>query len=117
MVIKLVQVSGEMVRLEGASPGSTLRVPLPAVEVSIGHGLPMRGSRTSQMKVLDETAGEHSLRLELEGIAGSDALLHLRRNDATAQVRSEGATIAGDELHVHFPAGSGYTSQFVTFEW
>ena len=29
----------------------------------------------------------------------------------------EGATLTGDELHIHFPAGSGYVTQAITLNW
>jgi len=94
-----------------------LRVPLPAVEVSVGHGLPLPGARTAQMKVLDETMDAHSLRLELEGMGGSESLLQVRRNGSAVHLRVEGADLQVDTLHVHFPAGSGYVQQTVTLRW
>jgi hypothetical protein len=118
MRVSLRQVSGAPVRLEGAATdGLTLHVPLPAVEVSVGHGLPLRGSRTAQMKVLSEKIEGRSLRLELEGVAGSQTSLRVRRNDAAAALKVEGAELAGDELQVSFAPGSGYVSQMVTLRW
>jgi hypothetical protein len=118
MVVQIQRVSGAAVHFAGASKDAgVLRVPLPAFEVSIGHGLPLPGARTEQMKVLEETADAHSLRLELEGMAGSESVLRLRRNDGAAQVKVEGAELQADTLHVHFPAGSGYVSQTVTLRW
>lgn len=111
MVVSLTQVSGPQVTL-----GSEARVLLPAVEVVIAHGLPLRGSRTSQMKVLQTTADEHSLRLELEGVGGTEAVLKLRRNEASALVRADGATVEGDLLRVKF-SGDGYETQVVTLRW
>ncbi len=118
MKVSLRQVEGAPVQIEGAAPGeSTLRVPLPAVEVSIGHGLPQRGARTTQMKVLGEKIAGRSLRLELEGVAGSQASLRLRRNDKSVTVTVEGAGLAGDDLRVNFGPGSGYVTQVVTVRW
>jgi glycogen debranching enzyme len=118
MVVQVQQVSGAAVRFAGTSKdGGVLRVPLPAFEVSIGHGLPLPGARTAQMKVLEEMTDAHSLRLELEGMAGSESVLRLRRNDGAARVQVEGAELQADTLHVHFPAGSGYVSQTVTLRW
>ena len=118
MRISLRQLEGAPARLEGApGDGATLRVPLPAVEVSVGHGLPLRGARTAQMKVLSEKLEGRSLRLELEGLAGSQAALHLRRNDAAATLKVEGAELVGDELRVSFGPGIGYVSQMVTLSW
>jgi hypothetical protein len=92
-------------------------VPLPAVEVAVSHGLPTRGSRTSQMKVLQATNEAHSLRLELEGVGGSESVLRVRRNDAKVQVRAEGGVLEGDSMRVRFPAGVGYVTQVVTLRW
>jgi len=118
MRISLRQVDGVPVRLVGAQgDGTTLHVPLPAVEVAVNHGLPPRGSRTAQMKVLSEKIEGRSLRLELEGMAGSQASLHLRRNDAAVTIKVEGAELVGDELQVSFGPGTGYLSQMVTLSW
>jgi hypothetical protein len=69
------------------------------------------------MKVLNETADSHSLRLDLEGMAGSEAELQLRRNDTAAPLHVDGADLISDTLHVHFLAGSGYVSKTVTLHW
>jgi len=115
MLVSLDTVSGPAIHLgEGMA---SVRIPLPAVEVSLSHGLPVRGARTAQLKVIDEVSTAHSLRLELEGIAGSDSTLAVTRNDAALQPRVEGGELAGDELHIHFPAGSGYVTQTVTLSW
>jgi glycogen debranching enzyme len=116
MVVRIEEESGASVHFAGTG-ADTLRVPLPAVEVAVGHGLPLSGARTAQMKVLNETTDAHSLRLDLEGIAGSESVLHLRRNDSAAQVRVDGAELISDTLHVHFPEGSGYVPQSVTLLW
>jgi glycogen debranching enzyme len=117
MEVSLRQVSGDEVRLDGSASGGMLRVPLPAVEVSVKHGLPLRGARTAQMKVLSEKVEGRSLRLEVEGTAASDGILHLRRNDAAASVKAEGATLEGDRLQVNFGAGSDYVTRVVTLHW
>ena len=42
-------------RAEGAKfLNGALRIPLPAVETAIGHGLPQPGSTTQQLKVIDQ---------------------------------------------------------------
>ena len=116
MVVRIEQVSGTPVHFAGTS-AETLRAPLPVVEVAIGHGLPLPGARTAQMKVLNETANAHSLRLDLEGMAGSESVLEVRRNGANAHVQVDGAEMISDTLHVHFPAGTGYVPQSVTLHW
>jgi glycogen debranching enzyme len=116
MVVSLRQESGPVVRLEGVA-GAVQRSPLPAVEVSVGHGLPLRGSRTAQMKVLSEAYEGRTLRLELEGITGTEAELKLRRNEASAGVKVEGAELSGDAVRVRFGPGSGYVTQVVRLMW
>jgi glycogen debranching enzyme len=115
MLVSVDVVSGPPVHLDGGVDSK--RIALPPVEVSIAHGLPLRGARTSQVKVIEEIAGTNSLRLELEGIGGSESTLTLVRNDSAVRPRVAGAEIVGDQLRVHFLAGSGYVSQSVTVNW
>jgi glycogen debranching enzyme len=117
MVLLIQQVSGPPVHFAGSGATETMRIPLPAFEVSIGHGLPLPGARTAQMKVLNEKTDAHSLTVELEGMAGSEDTLYLRRNNATAKLKVEGAALDADTLRVHFPTGSGYVPQTVTLRW
>jgi glycogen debranching enzyme len=117
MELRIEQVSGPTVHFGGAAATEMMRVPLPAFEIGIGHGLPLPGARTTQMKVLDETTDAHSMTLELEGMAGSESELTLRRNNAAAKLKVDGAELTADTLQVHFPAGSGYVPQTVTLRW
>ena len=112
IVVSVVQVSGPKVVLSSES-----RVALPAVEVAIPHGLPARGSQTTQMKVLSATNEARSLRLELESLGGSEVEMKLKRNEAGVSVRAEGATVDGDTLRVRFPAGEGYRTRVVMLRW
>ena len=120
---KAFQLASDVKGAKVAADGQSITFLLPAVEVAVTHGLPLPGSRTAQMKVLNETRTEHSLTLELEGIGGSSATLKMRRNAAKLDVRIEGGTFAASEtpatepLLVHFPTGSGYTPQTVTVRW
>ncbi len=117
LVVSFVNEKGSKVRLAGATGESApLRLALPAVEVSVPHGLPLRGARTAQMKVLSETTEAHALRLELEGMAESSATLHVRRNGAVT-LTAEGAQVVGDEVRVAFGVGAGYVTQAVTLRW
>jgi hypothetical protein len=118
MIVSLRQSAGAKVHLAGASgDGATLRLPLPAVEVTISHGLPLPGARTAQLKVLSESHEPHSLRLELEAIGGTESILTLRHNDAKAEVKVEGAKLDANKLHVSFARGTGYVTQVVTIRW
>jgi glycogen debranching enzyme len=132
LVVEVVAVSGPKVRLTSAvkdsrasADGSSIVFALPAVEVAMPHGLPLPGARTSQMKVLDETVGAHSLKLELEAEAGSVVELKVRRNEAKLNLQVNGGTIlnaAGkgdglDRLVVMFAEGTGYQQQVVALRW
>ncbi len=104
-----------------------LRIPLPGVEVDIPHELPLPGSRTAQLKVLNQTADAHSLTLDLEAQGGSVYDLPLRVNGVPhTAIHTDGATLAqtavgsaadGSSLHIVFPAGVGYQRQSVRLSW
>ena len=124
MVVAIKTTGGEPVRLMNdargskvAPDGQSVRIPLPAVEIAVEHGLPRPGARTSQMKVLSEVQDGRSLRLELEGMAGSTVALRLRRNVAGLKLRVDGGAIADDRVRVSFPAGEGYRRQALILSW
>jgi len=113
MVVSAEQVAGATVELAGAGNDGLLRAPLPPVEVSIGHGLPLPGSRTGQLKVVDEVHEAGALRLVVEGAAGSTAMLKVRRNDARARVRVEGGELLEDDVVLKLTGAR----QGVTLRW
>jgi hypothetical protein len=132
--VKVATTSGPAIRLATAlkdariaADGSSITFALPPVEVAVPHALPLPGARTSQMKVLAETATAHSLKLELEADAGSVVELKLRRNGTKLNVHADGAELMSAEhssggsslesLTVKFPAGTGYQQQTVTLHW
>jgi glycogen debranching enzyme len=131
LFVKVVTISGPVVRLETAAKGArtaadglSIAFSLPPVEVAVPHELPLPGARTAQMKVLAETMTTHSMKLELESDAGSVVELQLRRNAPKLNVRAEGASISLekrvsglDSLIVEFPPGGGYKQQTVTLQW
>jgi hypothetical protein len=117
LVVTAQTLTGPGIALVGADAQNQLRIPLPPVEVSIPHALPLPGARTHQLKVLDESRTDHSYTLELEAEAGTELHLPLNRNDPTAEVQAQGATLVGDDLQITFPAGVGYESQTVTLTW
>jgi hypothetical protein len=96
-----------------------LRIPLPAAEVGITHGLPEAGAVTSQMKVVDQQESLHSLRLRLSAPGDSSQILFLRLNDPKIHLRTDGAEISGDpaQLRMQFPPGAGYVEKVVTLSW
>ncbi len=120
MLVSVEQLSGEKVPLTGASKDGILRVPLPAVEVSVGHQLPLRGSRTAQLKVLRAVNEGRALTLEVEGLAGSSSELKVVRNDGNVRVSVEGATLEGDRLLVLFAGtadAGNYAEKTITLRW
>ena len=96
-----------------------LRIPLPAVEVGIDHGLPIAGAVTSQMKVLDQQQSARTLRLLLAAPANSHQTLFLRVNDPKIHLRSDGTDVSSDsaQLRIEFPAGTGYVEKTLTLSW
>jgi hypothetical protein len=116
--VSVKTLAGPPVHLTGsAGEPTSVRLPLPAVEVSIPHALPLPGARTAQMKVLDETRTAHSLHLELEGPGGSEMKLAVQRNDPSVTPHAAGATLTGNSLLVRFPQGAGYQTQELTLSW
>lgn len=126
--VKVETISGTSVHLATSVRGGKVAEDrlsatflLPALEVSVPQGLPLPGARTSQMKVLDEAVDSHSLKLVLEGMAGSVVQLKLRRNTPKLSLHAEGAIIAGvnggERLVVSFGSGVGYQQQMVTVVW
>ena len=96
-----------------------LRIPLPAAEVGIEHGLPEAGAITSQMKILDQRESQHALQLRLSALANSNQQLFLRLNDPKIHLRSDGAEVSANfsQLQIHFPPGAGYVEKVVTLSW
>jgi glycogen debranching enzyme len=124
LAVRLTGDGSKAISLESRAPGAKkekgeLRLPLPAAEVGIGHGLPGAGARSSQMKVLDQKQLPRSLELRLSAPANSNQFLFLRLNDAKIHLRSDGAEVSADggQLHVQFPPGTGYVEKAVTLSW
>jgi glycogen debranching enzyme len=122
--VRLTGDGSQALKLRSRAPGATtvnreMRIPLPAVEVGIAHGLPEAGAHTSQMKVIDQEASLHSLRLRLSAPAESQQTLFLRLNDSKVHLRIDGAEASADsaQLSVHFPPGTGYVEKSVALSW
>ena len=114
----VVRLAGCSARLAGegkaAADGRSIVFAMPAVEVAIGHGLPLPGARTAQMKVLGQKYEGRSLVLELEGMGVQ------RLKVRGAKVRVEGGVMVssagGDEVEVRF-GGGGYGERRVVLRW
>jgi len=124
LAVRLVGERSRAIKLRSRVAGAKfengeLRIPLPAAEVGIAHGLPEAGAITSQMKVLDQQTSPHSLRLRLSAPANTYQTLFLRLNDPRIHLHTEGVEVSPDsvQLRVHFPSGSGYVEKFVTLTW
>ncbi len=119
MLVTLHPVTGPALKLEGAKT-NTLRLPLPLVELSMPHALPLPGSRTAGVKVLDESTDAHTLHLELEGTGGTSATFTLRQNQPGLKITAEGATLTRDTdgTHLTVPFTTlGYTPKTITLHW
>lgn len=134
-----VQASGDAassLKLRSRTPaakmiGGSLRIPLPAVELGVEENSPEPGSVTSQMKVLDQQATDHSLTVRLAAPGGSQQRLRLRINSARlrtskSSLRSTGLdipdkTAALQHLKVEFPQNAAgdaaYVEKDITFQW
>src|SRR5580700_3109557 len=129
LLVRLTEEGSIAVQLRSRAAGAKaqngeLRIPLPAVEVGIAHGLPEAGAVTSQMKVLDQQPFAGSLRLRLSAPANSHQTLFLRVNDPKIHLRTAGAELSleSSQLKIQFPAGtgsgeSGYVEKMVTLSW
>ncbi|MGC2399698.1 MAG: hypothetical protein WA510_07945 [Acidobacteriaceae bacterium] len=109
---------------EGAKMmGNVLRIPLPAVEADFSHSLPQPGSRTQQLKVLDQQYSAGSLTLRLSAPALSQQRMMLRINDPHANVHPDGVVLAAGNSSslraatVDFGPGEGYVEKTVKFTW
>ena len=124
LLVRLTGARAETIRLLSRAPQAQmdkaeLRIPLPAVEVGIDHGLPIAGAVTSQMKVLDQQQSARSLRLVLSAPANSKQSMFLRVNDPRIHLRADGADVSANsnQLRIEFLAGSGYIDKTVTLSW
>jgi hypothetical protein len=124
LTVRLTGDGSRAIKLRTRAPAETvangdLRIPLPAAEVGIAHGLPEAGAVTSQLKVLDQQMLPHSLKLRLSAPAASQQVLSLRLNDPKIHLRSDGAEVSADfsQLRVQFPPGDGYVDKVVTLTW
>jgi len=100
---------------EPAAAARQIAIPLPAVEVGVPGRLPLAGSPTAQLKVIDERreANRYELVFEAPGGAALELPVQLNRQG----VRSSGAELAGSTLRLRFPAGDGYRRTKVVFTW
>ena len=116
--------------IEGAKDeNGELRVPLPPVEVYVGHKLPPLGAETHQMKVLTEKYEGRSLELLLSAPAGTLQSLGIRVNglglhprfeDANAGSIADGLgrfTVAFPEGNEGSPSAAPYVNRTVRISW
>ncbi|HLJ78931.1 MAG TPA: hypothetical protein VKT75_16035 [Acidobacteriaceae bacterium] len=115
------------VHIGSHAAGASLRsdeldIPLPAVEAGLQEPLPLFGSMTQQMKVLDEERTAHSLKLSLAAPGGSRESMDVRVNAVRGNVSVSGGDLAmgGSDLgtlSIQFPPGDGYVEKEVTLTW
>jgi len=99
-------------------PASTLHelvLQLPGVEIAMPSGLPLPGSRTSQLKVVGERRADNYFEADFEAPGGTEYDLPVRLN--RPNVRASGAELSGSRLHFRVPAGIGYQRRSVRFTW
>jgi glycogen debranching enzyme len=100
-----------------ASKIHSVTLPLPSVEIAIPAQLPEPGSRTAQLKAIDQKQSGHSAVFTFEGQAGAAYTLPLRLN--RPEISVEGAEISGNKIHLQFPVQNtfGYVTKTITFTW
>lgn len=98
-----------------ASDGRRFQFPLPPVELSLPHGLPLPGSETADLKAVEERATPNGYTAELEAPSGTVVDLPVRFN--RTGVRVAGGTLREGKLRVKFPAGTGYQRHEISFSW
>ncbi len=96
-----------------------LHLSLPALEVALTDLAPPEpGASTSQMKVLAQHTEPHQLTLRLEGLAGTEGHLTLRRNIPTPTPNVTGATLTHDQLTIPFAGSAGtWIEKAITLSW
>ena len=106
---------GARLMIRGPAPVNTVWIPLPPVELSVPAHLPLEGSETAQLEVLDESVAGNRASFSLAAPGGTiyDLPVRLNRPSITAQ----GGEVHGGKLHIEFPNGSGYQTKAVTFTW
>jgi hypothetical protein len=93
-------------------------IALPPVEVGLELAAAVEGAQTKGLKVIEESRGERSLTLRLVAPAGSTQRLVVVKNDAAVRsVKASGADVAGDQVTIVFPTGSGYQASTVALTW
>jgi glycogen debranching enzyme len=124
----LVRATGQQVVLASRTPGAkaaggVLRIPLPAVEVSLAHALPKPGATTQQLKVLDQQSQANSLLLRLSAPANSHQTMMLRLNDPHVKLHVDGSQLPPEtssplrSLQVDFGPGEGYVEKTLKLTW
>jgi hypothetical protein len=124
LAVRLTGEGSKAIKLSSRASGARvangeMRIPLPAVEVGMTHGLPEAGAITAQMKVIDQQESARSLRLRLSAPANSSQVLFVRLNDPKVRLQIDGANFSADsaQLRVQFPPGPGYVEKVVTLSW
>ncbi|MGI8958834.1 MAG: amylo-alpha-1,6-glucosidase [Bryobacteraceae bacterium] len=98
-----------------SSAPHSVSVPLRVVEISVPASLPIEGSITAQLKVLNEDYSARQATFTFEALGGSRYELPIRLHRAGISV--EGSEVTGDNLRLQFPDGPGYQTKTVTFTW
>lgn len=125
LIVEATGASG--VHLASVTPGAKaegqmLRIPLPPVEVAMARHLPEFGAETHQLKVLGEQQRGRSLSLTLAAMASTEQTISVRENAPGLHVQATQGTLGAEQngvrpMTIHFPAGSGYVAETVTFSW
>ena len=113
LVVRASGSSAQTVVLASLIPGAkwaanVLRIPLPAVEAGLSHGLPEAGSTTQQMKVLDQQYSGNSLTLTLSALARQPADHHASRQRYARKTSCRGSTNTAGQQFIVAPGASRF---------
>ena len=94
-------------------------IALAPIELSLQSvSLPLAGAETAQPHVVGEEHSERSLSFTVEALGGSSVKFHVTRNGtAAARLAVSGGSLAGDDINVTLPQGSGWMQQRITLSW
>jgi hypothetical protein len=93
-----------------------LQIPLPAIEVGLEVQAAQSGAQTSQLKIIRQEYGDHSLRLNLDVPPGGTQRIFLRNNRGGRDIRVSGAKLDQNWLILAGDPES-YSEHTIEIDW
>lgn len=96
----------------------TMQVLLPDVQAILPESTLRPGDSSHALRIVHEEYGMRTLSLTLQAPAGSEQVIPLKINrPGLTRLAANGTVLQQTDLHVTFPAGSGFQQQVVTITW